>query len=307
LADRSAIEWTDATWNPITGCTKVSPGCDNCYAHTLAHGRLSDVYLRRLPVVDNNVNISDPFAVRVWPERLDQPRKWREPRMVFVNSMSDPWHVDVPADFLRRMFEVMLDVDRHVYQVLTKRPARAAKWVRANMDLFPSGEVPPHIWIGTSVENQDVAYRVGHLQNVPAAVRFLSCEPLLGEIDLRRWSEEGLECSECPWAGSETETARADFDDEDDGFACPRCGSPCAHTPLDELLGAAGGVHWIIAGGESGLGYRPLNLDHARSLRDQATAAGVPFFFKQVGGRTPKAGGRELDGRTWDEMPEVRR
>lgn len=252
MGERTAIEWTDATWNPVTGCTKVSPGCDNCYAHTLAHGRLEPIYRRRLPVIDTAENRSDPFAVRLWPDRLEQPAKWKEPRMVFVNSMSDLFHGDIPAYFAKRIFEIMLEVDRHVYQVLTKRPARALRFYNENQDLFAGRPVPGHIWIGTSVENQDVAFRVRQLRRVPAEVRFLSCEPLIGSLDL-------------------------------------------------ELMG----IHWVIVGGESGIGHRPLDLESARHIRAQCRAAGIPFFFKQVGGRTPKAGGRDLDGRTWDEFPGV--
>lgn len=251
MGDRSKIEWTDSTWNPTTGCTKISAGCDHCYAHTLAHGRLSAAYLRKPPAVESAENNADPFAVRIWPDRLSQPQKWSDPRMVFVNSMSDLFHVDVPEAFLRRIFEVMLAVDHHVYQVLTKRPARAARFFRRNGDLFPSGSIPEHIWMGTSVENEDVLYRIDQLREVPAEVRFLSCEPLLGRLTLN----------------------------------------------LAE-------IHWVIVGGESGIGNRPLDLDWVREIREQCERDGVPFFFKQVGGRTPKAGGRLLDGRTWDGMPE---
>jgi protein gp37 len=250
MGQRTGIEWTDTTWNPATGCTKVSSGCDNCYAHTLAHVRLASSYLRRLPVVRTPENEADPFAVRTWPERLKEPAKWKDPRTVFVNSMSDLFHVDLPDDFVRQVFQVMLDVDRHVYQVLTKRPARALRFFNLNQDLFPGGEIPPHIWMGTSVENQEVVYRVDHIRQVPAATRFLSCEPLLGPLDL-------------------------DLD----------------------------GIHWVIVGGESGSGYRKMEAEWAMDIRDQCVSAGVDFFFKQWGGRTPKSGGRLLDDRTWDEMP----
>jgi protein gp37 len=250
MGQKSRIEWTDATWNPTTGCTKVSAGCDNCYAHTLAHGRLTAAYLRRLPVIETAENLADPFAVRLWPERLVEPGKWKEPRMIFVNSMSDLFHADIPDAFIRRIFEAMLSVDRHIYQVLTKRPARMGRFVRKNPDLFPEGEVPEHIWMGTSVEDQKAAFRVGHLRQVPARVRFLSCEPLLGAMTLD-----------------------------------------------------LSGIQWVIGGGESGIGHRRCSEDAARLLRDQCIQAGVPFFWKQWGGRTPKAGGRMLDGRTWDEMP----
>ena len=228
----------------------MSTGCDHCYAEFLAIKRLRDAYLARDPAVDTSENHANPFAVRLWPERLDQPRRWRSNRVVFVNSMSDMFHRDIPESFIRQVFEVMLEVDRHVYQVLTKRPARALRFVRRNADLFPAGIVPDHIWMGTSVENQSVHYRVRQLRSVPAAVRFLSCEPLLGPLELE----------------------------------------------LDDL-------NWVIVGGESGIGYRAMDLDWARDIRDQCVDAGVPFFFKQVGGRTPKAGGRLLDLQTWDQMP----
>ena len=250
MGERSQIEWTDATWNPTTGCTKVSTGCDHCYAERLAMGRLRGRYLARLPVVASEERNRDPFAVRVWPARLSQPARWREPRMVFVNSMSDLFHKDIPQAFIRSVFEVMLDVDHHIYQVLTKRPARAVRFWKTNRDLFRRRAVPSHIWIGTSVENQDVDHRIRHLMELPAEVRFLSCEPLLGPLDLD-----------------------------------------------------LGGVHWVIAGGESGPEHRPMRAEWVESIRDQCRLAEVPFFFKQWGGRTPKAGGRELDGRTWNEYP----
>lgn len=252
MAQLSRIEWTNATWNPVTGCTQVSPGCDRCYALALARRRLRSIYLRRKPVKESAEAETDPFAVRLWPERVDDPAHWRSPRMIFVNSMSDLFHVDIPEPFTRRLFEVMLGADRHVYQILTKRPARAARFIARNVDLFRDGLLPKHIWIGTSVELQSVAYRVDHLRGVPARVRFLSCEPLLGPLAL-------------------------DLHD----------------------------IHWVIAGGESGRGYRALDLDWARSIRDQCRVAKVPFFFKQVGGYTPKAGGRELDGRRWDQFPSI--
>lgn len=252
MGERSSIEWTDSTWNPVTGCTRVSAGCDNCYAHTLAAGRLREVYLRRLPVINTPVNAADPFSVRLWPERLNQPEKWKDPRMIFVNSMSDLFHVDVPEEFVRSVFWQMVRVKRHIYQVLTKRPARAAKFIQRNADLFRGGTVPRHIWIGTSVESQDVTYRVRQLKEARASVRFLSCEPLLGplKLDLK-------------------------------------------------------GIHWVIVGGESGLGYREMEASWAAEIRDQCVAAKVPFFFKQWGGRTPKARGRTLEGRTWDEFPSA--
>lgn len=272
MGDRSAIEWTDATWNAVTGCTPVSAGCDHCYAQTLALGKLAKVYGARLPVVDTPENRADTFAVRLWPERLDQPLRWKAPRTIFVNSMSDFFHVDVPEDFQDRQMAVMALSSRHQYQVLTKRPGRALRYLKAlgtpagferleagaravgytlRFEGIPLVSWPiPNVWLGATVEDQDAAFRVDQLRQCPAAVRFLSCEPLIGplEIDLT-------------------------------------------------------GIHWLIAGGESGPGYRPVNPDWIRSLRDQCQAAGVAFHFKQWGGRTSKSGGRTLDGRTWDEMP----
>ncbi len=252
MSSRTGIEWTDATWNPVTGCTQVSAGCDNCYALTLAHRLLREQYIARAPARDVAVKRHDPFAVRLWPERLEDPIGWRTPRRVFVNSMSDLFHIDVPGGFVRSVFRVMLRAPQHVFQVLTKRPARMGRFVERNADLFEDGRVPGHIWLGTSVEDQRAAFRVDQLRRIPARVRFLSCEPLLGrlELDLR-------------------------------------------------------GIHWVIAGGESGVRHRPVSLDWVRSLRDDCRLGGVAFFFKQVGGRTPKAGGRVLDGRTWSEYPTL--
>jgi len=251
MPQHSGIEWTDVTWNPVTGCTRVSAGCDNCYAATLANRLLKDTYLARLPVVDTDITRRDPFAVRLWPERLDAPLRWKTPHVVFVNSMSDVFHADVPEEFTRRMFEVMLEASWHTYQVLTKRPARALRFWKRNNDLFSEDHIPSHIWMGTSVENQDAAFRVNHLRTLPASVRFLSCEPLIGPINL------DLE-----------------------------------------------GIHWVIVGGESGPVRREMKPEWAMAIRDDCLGAGVPFFFKQWGGRTPKAGGRELEGEFWDEMPE---
>ena len=256
MPDRSAIEWTDATWNPTTGCTRVSAGCDHCYAARMAV-RLAATYRRRTPVVDVAENRRDPFAVRLWPERLRAPRSWRAPRRIFVNSMSDLFHRDIPNTFVRRCFRVMLEVDRHIYQILTKRPARAARFVTENADLLPEG-IPGHIWIGTSVEGQSVDYRIRHLVDVPARVRFLSCEPLIAPLSLATF-----------------QIGRAD-------------------------------LHWVIAGGESGPRARPMDPDWVRLLRDECVIADVPFFFKQWGGITPKAGGRELDGERWEQYPLTR-
>lgn len=252
VRERSAIEWTDSTWNPVTGCTPVSRGCDNCYALTLSHGRLRDGYLRQLPVVDTPENRTDPFAVRLWRDRLSQPARWKDPRRIFVNSMSDLFHRDIPEEYVRTIFEVMLSADHHVYQVLTKRPGRMHRFIDRNGELFRGGEVPAHIWLGTSVEDQDAVFRVRHLREVPATVRFLSCEPLLGPLtlDLR-------------------------------------------------------GIHWVIVGGESGVGYRRMESVWVEGIREQCEAANVSFFFKQWGGRTPKAGGRLLKEREWNQYPAI--
>jgi protein gp37 len=252
LGDRTGIQWTDATWNPVTGCTKVSAGCDHCYAAVMAERRLRHIYTRRLPVVDTVSNRSDAFAVRLWPERLDQPIKWSEPRMIFVNSMSDLFHQDVPEEFVLEVFAMMLLAPQHIYQVLTKRPARAAKFWARNCRGLGLTTLPRNIWIGTSVENLDVSYRVRHLRAVDARVRFLSCEPLLG--------------------------------------------------PVDEL--PLSGIHWVIGGGESGPGARPVDPSWAIGLRNLCEREGVPFFWKQWGGRTPKAGGRLLEGEEWNGFPD---
>jgi protein gp37 len=252
MGQKSAIEWTDATWNPVTGCTRVSSGCDNCYAATLATRLLNQKYLSRPPQVPSDTAARDPFAVRLWPERLNDPLEWSTPRHVFVNSMSDLFHKDIPEHYVRSVFEVMLVGSWHVYQVLTKRPARARRFFERNADLFENRTVPTHIWIGTSVENQDTVYRVQHLKRIQSEIRFLSCEPLIGPLE---------------------------FDPT--------------------------GIHWVIVGGESGIGRRPMDARWARSIRDVCVRSRIPFFFKQWGGRTPKAGGRLLDGLEWNEMPTI--
>src|SRR5689334_8901619 len=224
MANRTGIEWTNVTWNPVTGCTQVSAGCDNCYAMTLSRRLLRKNYTRRRPQIDTAPNRRDPFAVRLWPERLTEPARWRGRQRVFVNSMSDLFHVDIPDGFVRAVFEVMLLSNQHTYQVLTKRPGRMARFVRKNLDLFEDRVVPSHIWLGTSVEDSRVAHRIDQLRQIGAAVRFLSCEPLLGPI-------------------------RANLS----------------------------GIHWVIAGGESGLHHRPLDLDWVRMLRDDCLHAGVAF------------------------------
>ncbi len=244
VGGKSAIEWTELTWNPVTGCDRVSPGCDRCYAQTLAK-RLKAMGSRKYQA-DGDLRTSGPgFGLTVHPDTLDEPRRWKGRQLVFVNSMSDLFHDAVPLDYVRRVFEVIAETPQHTYQVLTKRSARLAR-------VADELEWPGNLWMGVSVEDQRYAFRARHLQAVPAAVRFVSAEPLIGQLTL-------------------------DLEDLD----------------------------WLIVGGESGLNARPLDPAWPRSLRDQCLAAGVPYFFKQWGGVRAKAGGRELDGRTWSEMPTV--
>jgi protein gp37 len=245
MADHTRIEWTEVTWNPTTGCDRISAGCDNCYALTLAK-RLKAMGQPKYQN-DGDPRTSGPgFGLTIHPDALQLPYTWSGHRVVFVNSMSDLFHARVPVEFVRQMFAVIADTPQHTYQVLTKRSARLPK-------IAGRLEWPPNLWMGVSVEDATTLYRVGHLRSVPAAVRFLSCEPLLGPLD-------GLDLT---------------------------------------------GIGWVIAGGESGVNYRPMDYAWVAAIRDQCTTADVPFFFKQWGGRTPKAGGRILDGRTWDEMPPV--
>ncbi|MEY2458164.1 MAG: hypothetical protein QOK06_3344 [Acidimicrobiaceae bacterium] len=247
MSDGSSIEWTQATWNPTTGCDRVSVGCDNCYALTLSK-RLKAMGAAKYQT-DGDPRTSGPgFGVAVHPESLRVPYAWRQPRVVFVNSMSDLFHAKVPLRFVRQVFEVIEDTPQHTYQLLTKRSARLRK-------LAPTLRWPANLWMGVSVENAETMSRIEDLRTVPAAVRFLSCEPLLGPLP-------GMDLS---------------------------------------------GIGWVIAGGESGPGHRSMDPAWVMSVRDQCASASVPFFFKQWGGRTPKAAGRELDGVLWDEMPAATR
>ncbi|MEK7214176.1 MAG: phage Gp37/Gp68 family protein [Chloroflexota bacterium] len=234
MGDKSTIEWTDATWNPVTGCTKVSPGCKHCYAERLA---------RRLQAM-GNPRYRNGFAVTLQPDQLTLPLRWRTPKRIFVNSMSDLFHDAIPVDYIRRVFEVMAQAEWHTFQVLTKRAERLAA-------LAPGLPWPANVWQGVSVENDRYTWRIDYLRAVPARVRFLSVEPLLG--------------------------------------------------PIPDLC--LDGIQWVIVGGESGPGHRLVDPAWVRNIRDQCLTAGVAFFFKQWGGRTPKSRGRMLDGRLWDEMP----
>jgi len=243
---KTNIEWTEVTWNPTTGCDRISAGCDNCYALTLA---------KRLKAMgaDKYQNDGDPrtsgpgFAITTHPRTLLEPFTWRTPRTVFVNSMSDLFHAKVPISFVKDVFDVIAETPQHTYQILTKRSLRLRK-------LADKFTWPENLWMGVSVEDSRVILRVDHLREVPASVRFLSCEPLLGPLNMMNLN----------------------------------------------------GINWVIAGGESGPRYRPMDVNWVRDLRDSCIDKGVPFFFKQWGGRTPKAFGRELDGRAWDEMPRIK-
>jgi protein gp37 len=231
---RSRIEWTTDTWNPVTGCTKVSPGCDHCYAQTFAE---------RWRGVPGHV-YEKGFDLQLRPERLAQPLEWLKPRMIFVNSMSDLFHVGVPDDFIIAVFNVMKAANWHRFQILTKRAERLAR-------LSARLVFPENVWIGVSVESPEYYWRIGFLRNVPAHIRFLSCEPLLARL---------------------------------------------GDLPLQ-------GINWVIVGGESGPGARPMCPSWVQQIRDQCNSNGVPFFFKQWGGIRKHLYGRTLDGRTWDQMP----
>jgi protein gp37 len=235
MSDQSAIEWTDATWNPVRGCTKVSPGCKHCYAETFAER------FRGVP----GHPFEHGFDMRLVPAALDLPLRWKRGRLVFVNSMSDLFHEDIPLDYIKKVFAVMRAAKQHQFQVLTKRAERLG-------ELAPKLDLAPNIWLGVSVESADYTWRIEHLRRVRTGIRFLSLEPLLGPIDA---------------------------------------------LPL-------AGVHWVIVGGESGRRARPMDPAWVRSIRDRCRDAGVPFFFKQWGGVMKSRAGRELDGRTWDEMPK---
>ena len=254
MAQNSTIEWTETTWNPVAGCTKVSAGCKNCYAERMAKrlaaiaraaqakGRNPGRTANYMRVVDRSGRWNSQMVLD--GDALQDPGRWRQPRLVFVNSMSDLFHEDVPLDFIVRVFEVMNATPRHTFQILTKRPHIAARYAK-------SLSWPRNIWLGTSVEDALATHRIKDLQRIDAHVRFLSVEPLLGPI--------------------------------------PR-------LPLS-------GIHWVIVGGESGPSARVMKPEWVRQIRNRCVTQHVPFFFKQWGGVNKKRTGRELDGRTWDEMP----
>jgi protein gp37 len=234
LAGNSSIEWTEATWNPVTGCNKVSDGCKHCYAERMA---------KRLFAM-GNPRYENGFNVTLHPDLVDTPRKWIKPRKIFVNSMSDLFHKEIPLEFIQKVFKTMNDTPQHSYQVLTKRPERI-------VELSSRLIFTPNIWIGTSVENNKVIERIDYLRKVPAEIRFLSCEPLLGPLDSLNLED----------------------------------------------------IHWVIVGGESGPGARPMEADWVRSIRNQCIQQKVAFFFKQWGGVQKHRFGRVLDNRTYDEYP----
>ncbi len=292
----TTIEWTEETWNPTVGCSRVSPGCDSCYAIGVAHRAMQPAH-EGLTIKRPGGRTDWTGVVRCLPERLDVPLRRRKPTTFFVDSMSDLFHPDVPLPFLNQVVVTMANAPQHTFQVLTKRPQRMAKYFRALLVASPAWlRAMPNVWLGTSIESDRYAFRADHLRATPAAVRFLSLEPLLG--------------------------------------------------PLPSL--DLSGIDWVIVGGESGPGARPMHPDWVRDIRDRCVAAGVPFFFKQWGGWAPvewgsnewiaggrflepsggwrawepgevpappsercqfmqlvgkKAAGRLLDGRTWDEMP----
>ncbi|MCW5933717.1 MAG: phage Gp37/Gp68 family protein [Fimbriimonadia bacterium] len=232
----SSIEWTEATWNPVTGCTKVSQGCKNCYAERMAK-RLQKMGVLRY---------TKGFQLTLHEDLLELPKRWKRPTVLFVNSMSDLFHEKVPLEFIQRVFQTMNECPQHIFQVLTKRSQRLHEVAHAL-------QWTPNIWMGVSVENEKVLFRIKELCDVPAHIRFLSCEPLLGSL---------------------------------------------CNLPLN-------GIHWVIVGGESGPRARPMNAEWARDIRDQCRQADVPFFFKQWGGVRKDLSGRILDGKTYDDMPQI--
>lgn len=234
MAQKSQIEWTDSTWNPVTGCTKVSPGCKHCYAERMA---------KRLHAMGQS-RYARGFEVTLQADVVERPLSWKKPRVIFVNSMSDLFHEEVPGEFVKAVFDVMERAHWHKFQILTKRANRLA-------DLAGHLPWPENVWMGVSVESKSYFHRIGSLLEVPAAVRFLSLEPLLG---------------------------------------------PLPDLPLE-------GIDWVIVGGESGPGSRPMRVQWVRDIHTQCRAKRVPFFFKQWGGVRKAHAGRVLDGRTWDEMP----
>ena len=234
MAEKSSIEWTESTWNPVTGCTKISPGCMNCYAERMA---------KRLQAM-GQANYKNGFNLTLHPQNTRLPLKWNGNQTIFVNSMSDLFHEAIPIEFIKEVFETMEEASWHRFQVLTKRSERLFK-------IAPLLNWTKNIWMGVSVENEKYMYRIDHLRKTPAQVKFLSIEPLLG--------------------------------------------------PLNNM--DLSNIDWVIVGGESGPGARPMKEEWVLDIRDQCLKMKVPFFFKQWGGVNKKKAGRSLEGRTWDGMP----
>lgn len=234
MAQKSKIEWTESTWNPVTGCTKVSSGCKNCYAERMA---------KRLKAMRSPL-YAKGFSVSLHPKVLAKPLSWKKPRTIFVNSMSDLFHKKVPFDFIANIFDIMRQSPQHTFQALTKRSERL-------LTLNTKIDWPDNVWMGVTVEKSDYYNRIDHLRQTDAAIKFLSLEPLLG--------------------------------------------------PLPELN--LQGIDWVIVGGESGPGARPIKIEWVTEIRDQCLEANVPFFFKQWGGVNKKKNGKQLEGRTWSQMP----
>lgn len=232
----SKIEWTDSTWNPITGCSKISPGCKNCYAERLS---------KRLKAMGVS-NYANGFDLTLQPHMLDRPLKMKKSHKIFVNSMSDLFHEDVPLNYIQQVFDIMRRAHWHQFQVLTKRSQRM-------FDLSKEIDWPRNVWMGISVENSDYVWRIEHLQNTNASVKFLSIEPLIGSIQ------------------------QLDLQD----------------------------IDWVIVGGESGPHARPMKKDWVLTIKNICQKNDVPFFFKQWGGTNKKKAGRKLEGRTWNQTPEI--
>ena len=291
MADKTGIQWSDATWNPTTGCDRVSTGCDNCYAMTLAK-RLKSMGSAKYQTDGHPFTSGPGFGVAVHPDALDQPLRWKRPRRIFVNSMSDLFHKDIPDEFIARVFAVMASCQRHTFQVLTKRHARMRSLLRSDcftqavrdsmIPLLTQG-VPdfraidvwplPNVWLGVSAEDQHWAdIRIPALSLTPAAIRFVSAEPLIGPIRLHRGH------GHCP------------THDFPGGF----CSSPCPDLIRPD---------WLIIGGESGPGARPMEIDWARTLVRQSREAGITPFVKQLGAVTGIPLGAGSHGGDWDAWP----
>ena len=231
---QSTIEWTHATWNPVTGCNKISPGCKHCYAERMA------MRLRAM----RQPNYNNGFELTIHKHMLERPLQWKKPMFIFVNSMSDLFHEDVPETFIQQVFETMRRASWHYFQILTKRSERL-------LELNSNISWPNNVWMGVSVENQKYSYRIDHLRTTNAHVKFLSLEPLIGRL---------------------------------------------SNLDLEN-------INWVIVGGESGPGARPMDKEWVIEIRDQCLSTHVPFFFKQWGGTRKKKAGRTLEGRIWDQMP----